>query len=122
MPIVKMANNEGDAVERYKFPAEYVTPVNGIYGYLIEKRKLAIKEQEFFAGAKREIGRGSLEAAKMMKEHEKHWLKMQRAITYALPWFGVPDKNQEPIPMHLWPVDMAAELDEVGRGICLEFG
>ena len=107
MPIVQMQNDEDRAVDRYDWPAKYVTPRDGVSDALRQWRKDAIKGQSDAAG---------------YKEGSRHFLKLQRACTLMIPWFGDPDKNQKPERPIVWPVDLAPELDEISGRLVLGFG
>jgi len=119
MPRFPAVNANGKAVERYLWPARYVTPNAEIHLALLKWRKEAIAEREFF---RRGCNSSTDEIDALYKERAAHWLKIQRAVTLMLPYFGAADKKQKEENTELWPLDLESELDEVSRRICLHYG
>jgi hypothetical protein len=103
MPVIDAWGDNQELVKRYHWPAQHVTP-NGHADRLRAWRKQHIADQE---------------DCKAYKEGARHFLKLQRACTLMIPWFGVADSKQQPVPPHLWPVDLAPQLDEISFRILL---
>jgi hypothetical protein len=121
MPRISSFNDDHETVDRYSWPAQYVTPTACIGEALRSWRKTAIKDREEFLGFQQACGKsGDRDGAKFFKECAAHEMKLQRACTCMLPWFVVDaDKNQLPQSPKMWPIDLADELDEIARRILL---
>ena len=124
MPIKVMESDDdgSERVNRYSWPAEYVTPVDGVADALRQWRKAAIKSQEEFSAAQKQCGRDDPDGARFFKTEARYHLKLQRACTYMLPWFGEADRAQATDRPCLWPVELVSELDEISRRIVMRFG
>lgn len=120
MPRHVTKNDEGKQVERYRWPAEQVSPTAEIGTTMREWRKQAICDQEYFSALHK--GESDRELARFFKDSAREALRTQRAITLALPWPAEPDEKQEPLAPNLWPLDLEAEMDRVWRKIVLQFG
>ena len=118
MPRFKTINDDGDKVERYRWPAGYVTPTPDIAPALREWRREAIKDQEEFLA----FQKANASDRTFFKDCARRALRLQRAITLALPYFGDPDSGQVQVRTGLWPLELADECDDVGRRILLAFG
>lgn len=84
MPVFWSWDDNGKRVLRYKWPAEYVTPRDGMDDALRVWRREAIADRELFLRYQKELGR-------------------------------------EARPL-LWPVTLAAQLDEISHRLVLRFG
>ncbi len=113
MPRYQTTNKDGEAVERYNWPAQYVSCFDEAEDLLRSWRSQAAKDQQEFLGYQKFCGREDPQMARFFKEAAGRELKRQRACTLILPFFGRPDRNQEVIGSDLWPVDLAHELDEI---------
>lgn len=122
MPRIKALNDEGNLVDRYGWPAEYITPAPSAHDFLRDLRKRYITDREIFLAYQKQFGREDRESARFFKECANDCMKLIRAVTLALPHFGAPDKAQDCIRSLLWPVDLAPELDQVARELLLAFG
>ncbi len=120
MPRYATQNDEGQPVERYRWPAENVTPTAEIGEELREWRKQAIRDQEKFAAMHKAAD--DRDVAKFFKEAGREALRVQRAITLMLPWLAEPDDKQIPVRPCLWPLDLESEMDRVAGKIVLQFG
>ena len=117
MPVITEYSETEDntKVQVYSCPAVYVTPTTEIQEFLKIKRKEAVKEQEYFLSLQKEFGKEK-EYFKFFKEESRYWLKIQRACTLHLPWFG--GEGGVVRPKH-WPIDLVNQLDRVSNWIIL---
>lgn len=122
MPRIKALNSDGEPVERYSWPAEYVTPGEHISEALRQWRRQAISQRDEFCAFQKSCGRDDACYARFFKENANRLLRQQRAITLMIPWFGEPDKGQSVQPPSLWPIDLEMEMDEIARRIRYYFG
>ncbi len=122
MPVVDAINDDGDPVERYEWPARSVTPTDDIPEYLRDWRKRLVVEREDFLRLQKQLGRDNREAAKWYGTLAGDAMKMIRAVSLHLPWFGEPDAKQENGRPWLWPTGLADECDQVARSIVLRYG
>jgi hypothetical protein len=101
MPTEHKPNDLGTLVERYIWPAKYLTPGPETIDTLKLLRKEAIEEQENHRDNK----------------EVKRWaLQRQRAIALHLPWF---DGKGEPTRPELWPIELAPALDYIAGKVIL---
>lgn len=123
MPTFETWGDDRKTVVRYGWPAGRVTPMSDIAEDLRSWRRQATLDREEFLGYQK-LCRGpeDRELARFFKECAAHQLKLQRACTLMIPWFGEPDTNQEAEPPTMWPVDLAPELDEISGRIELKYG
>lgn len=122
MPRFKTGNDDAEPVERYRWHAQYVTPVNDIGQVLRDWRRRVVRDREEFLGFQKAYGRNDPEYARFFKGRANRCMRLIRAITLAIPWFDIPDSKQEAERPLLWPLDLEAELDEVARYLCLTYG
>jgi hypothetical protein len=122
MGVASSYDANGEPVDRYRWPARMLV-AEGAHAALRDWRKQAIADREEMLSAQALAGRsGDREGARYFKEAAAHLLKMQRAMTLMLPWFGEPDTKQEAVSPELWPIEMASELDVVSARLLIEFG
>ena len=122
MPVFLTQNHDGQVVKRYQWPAEYVTPHDEIYGFLIDLRRAATRDREMFLSYQKAHVATDRELARFFKGAANDALGLVRAVTLALPWLGRPDAGQITMRPLMWPVDLAPQLDEIARNIRLKFG
>lgn len=103
----------------YRWPCCCITPTQEIYDLLKQSRKDAVREQEYWSALQKQYGRDDREFAKFCKEQSRYYLRLQRACTLMVPYFGEPDKNQEYTRSKYWPIDLVSELDEISYRIIL---
>lgn len=129
MPVYITSDADGKRIERYGvifsdgicgWPLMYTTPTEDIYRALKTYRKEAQKDQEEFIGYQKLCGKNDIDLAKFFKECARHHLRIQRACTLMIPWFGEPDENQKIERPLLWPIELASELDEISNRIILQ--
>lgn len=122
MPRVKTLNADGNPVERYEWPAQYVTPMDGMGEALRGWRRTAINDREEYLEYGKSCRAERREYAKFFSQCAAHHLRLQRACTLMLPWLGELDKNQKEERPFLWALDLDAELDEIASQVILQFG
>lgn len=120
MPKYLTYNDDWEPVMRYRWPAVFVTPTNNITPAIRDWRKAAIKEREEFAALQKTAA--TREDARFFKEQANRAMRIQRACTLMIPWFGEPDNNQRPERPKMWPLELSDELDEISNSIILQFG
>src|SRR5579859_6814028 len=107
MPIIYRYYTCGeDAVPRYSWPAQYVTPTKKIYDFLISYRKEVIANQNYFRSCMNSTD--DREYKKLFKSFIKENLRFERAITLALPYFGGNEEIRNDV---LWPLELVFEMD-----------
>lgn len=123
MPMYQTINDEGEDVERYRWPAQYITPTRQLNEILRSLRKQAVKDREEFIGYQKACGEAKdREGARFFKECANIEMRMQRACSLMIPYFGEPDSGHSDLdlkPTTLWPGDLAHELDAVSRALYL---
>lgn len=120
MAIVQKFVNQGEPIkDRYNWDGRFITPTEEIYNFLIQWRKDTIKNQDENRALMNKYE--DREIKKLYKILMNAQLKVQRAITLMLPWFGQGDKNQTAIMTDLWPLDLVEELDYVTGVLILKF-
>lgn len=117
MPVIDSTDMYGKPVKRYGWPAHGLTPRERDHDNLRQWRKEAIKDRDFFLEAQKSCGKEDREYAKFFKEAANRNLRLQRACTLMLPWFGEGDNGQIHVEPSLWPIELADELDEIARRI-----
>lgn len=105
----------------YRWPADQVIGP-GIAERLREWRKEYIKCRENWLEIQKDAWKTNKELAKLAKQESQHYMKLQRACTLMIPWFGEPDKGQVTERPKMWPVDLDSELDEVSSRLIYYFG
>lgn len=113
MPVIKAWNDEGELCDRYLWGAQYIRPTERLADLIRMWRRDAGRDREDMERLQKEYR----DTAKFFKAEARHYLRLERACTLAMPWFGVPDKKQVAIRPLLWPIDLASEMDEIAGRI-----
>lgn len=121
MPLYTTWNDEKEEVQRYDWPAKYMTPVDEMNDALRGWRKEAIKDRDVFVAYQKQFAQEDREAAKFFKDCANEQLKIQRAATLMLPALAVPDANQVPVHSVMWPIELSSALDDISRRLLLRF-
>lgn len=79
-----------------------------IEDWLKQYRKEAVKDQEHWLAVQKEF-KTDRDFAKFCKEESRYYLRLQRACTLMLVYFG----EGEYTPSTEWPKELAPELDEI---------
>lgn len=122
----KTKNDDGEDVERYGLRAGYaqfvpcmdLTPTTRIAELLLEERKAAIHARDELLAIQKELGQaGEREGAKIVKGLVQEQMRRYRAVCFHIPWFvcDPPGDCKKVVPPELWPLELEAELDAVGR-------
>ncbi len=126
MPVVKTHDDENNRVDRYmQAPFWCCGWVNGcwvdtsdeISNWLLQQRKDAIQTREFLLSCQKQLGRDG----KDLKPFLQDQMRRYRAICIV-----IPELCHDPLPGDadkrdpgLWPIELAAELDDIFRHIYL---
>lgn len=119
-------NDDGENVERYGIAGQFhafvpcmnVTPTERICDVLLDERKDAIAARDELLAVQKQLAQdGDREGAKIVKGLTREHMRRYRAVCLHIPWFvgDPPGDCRAAVNPALWPLELEAELDAVGR-------
>lgn len=99
-------------------PCMSVTPTERITEVLLQERKDAIQERDELLAVQKQLGQANdRDGAKLIKQLSQEQMRRYRAVRLHIPWFVAdpPGDCRQVVLPALWPLDLEAELDAVGR-------